>query len=232
MGTMTMAWTHDQMAARAARELQDGFYVNLGIGLPTKETVTIVPGTSIIGSHDSFAMMRGGKINLSIDQLRQRLGNLIAATPECRTCGLRGTATLCTAHRATVTHCELHYEGSCAIDEDLLDASDIRDNEQVHIWNIANGERFITYAIRAERGSGIVRSTARRRGVHRWATWSSLRPSARRRTRRATRTSRAWSSSTRATAPKNSNTVSPCRASKRERAQADRVNAGLAAARC
>ena len=47
-------------------------------------------------------------------------------------------------HRATVTACELHYEGSCAIDEDLLDAADLRENEQVHIWNIANGERFVT----------------------------------------------------------------------------------------
>jgi 3-oxoacid CoA-transferase subunit B len=101
-----MAWTHDQMAARAAQELQDGYYVNLGIGLPTlvanyvpssievwlqsengmlgigpfptedavdadlinagKQTVTTVPGSSIFGSHDSFAMIRGGKINLSI----------------------------------------------------------------------------------------------------------------------------------------------------------------------
>ena len=101
-----MAWTHDQMAARAAQELQDGFYVNLGIGLPTlvanfvspdievwlqsengmlgigafpdeadvdpdlinagKQTVTTIPGSSIFGSHDSFAMIRGGKINLSI----------------------------------------------------------------------------------------------------------------------------------------------------------------------
>lgn len=59
-------------------------------------------------------------------------------------------------HRATVTACELHYEGSCAIDENLLDAADLRENEQVHIWNIANGERFVTYAIRGERGSGIV----------------------------------------------------------------------------
>jgi len=59
-------------------------------------------------------------------------------------------------HRATVTACELHYEGSCAIDQDLLDAADLRENEQVHIWNIANGERFITYAIRGERGSGII----------------------------------------------------------------------------
>jgi len=101
-----MPWTHDQMAARAAQELQDGFYVNLGIGLPTlvanfvpadmevwlqsengmlgigpfptedevdadlinagKQTVTTIPGSSIFGSHDSFAMIRGGKINLSI----------------------------------------------------------------------------------------------------------------------------------------------------------------------
>ena len=101
-----MAWTHDEMAARAAKELQDGFYVNLGIGLPTlvanfvpkdievwlqsengmmgigpfptgdeidpdiinagKQTVTTIPGTSIFGSHESFAMIRGGKINLSI----------------------------------------------------------------------------------------------------------------------------------------------------------------------
>ena len=101
-----MAWTQDQMAARAAQELQDGFYVNLGIGIPTlvanfvpadkevwlqsengmlgigpfptadqvdadlinagKQTVTTLPGSSIFGSHDSFAMIRGGKINLSI----------------------------------------------------------------------------------------------------------------------------------------------------------------------
>ena len=101
-----MAWTHDEMAARAAQELQDGFYVNLGIGLPTlvanhvspdidvwlqsengmlgigpfpieeevdadlinagKQTVTTIKGSSIFGSHDSFAMIRGGKINLSI----------------------------------------------------------------------------------------------------------------------------------------------------------------------
>ena len=101
-----MAWTQDQMAARAAQELEDGFYDNLGIAIPTlvanhvpankevwlqsengmlgigpfpteaevdadlinagKQTVTTIKGSSIFGSHDSFAMIRGGKINLSI----------------------------------------------------------------------------------------------------------------------------------------------------------------------
>ena len=101
-----MPWTQDQMAARAAQELEDGFYVNLGIGIPTlvanfvpknkevwlqsengmlgigafptedavdadlinagKQTVTTLPGSAIFGSHESFAMTRGGKINLSI----------------------------------------------------------------------------------------------------------------------------------------------------------------------
>jgi len=59
-------------------------------------------------------------------------------------------------HRATVTHAELDYEGSCAIDENLLEASGILEYEQVHIYNIANGERFVTYAIRAEPGSGVI----------------------------------------------------------------------------
>lgn len=59
-------------------------------------------------------------------------------------------------HRATVTHSELHYEGSCAIDEDLLDAADIREYQQIDIYNVDNGERFTTYAIRAERGSGTI----------------------------------------------------------------------------
>lgn len=59
-------------------------------------------------------------------------------------------------HRATVTHAELHYEGSIAIDGRLLDAAGIREYEQIHAWNIANGERFVTYALRAEEGSGII----------------------------------------------------------------------------
>ena len=59
-------------------------------------------------------------------------------------------------HRVTATHADLHYEGSCAIDEDLLDAANIREYEQIDIWNVNNGERFTTYAIRAERGSGVI----------------------------------------------------------------------------
>jgi len=59
-------------------------------------------------------------------------------------------------HRAHVTHSELHYEGSCAIDETLLEAADIREYEQIQIYNVSNGERFTTYAIRAQRGSGII----------------------------------------------------------------------------
>ncbi len=59
-------------------------------------------------------------------------------------------------HRATVTLAELHYEGSCAIDGDLLDASGIVEYEQIHIYNVNNGQRFSTYAIRADEGSGII----------------------------------------------------------------------------
>ncbi len=59
-------------------------------------------------------------------------------------------------HRATVTHAELHYEGSCAIDVDLLEAAGILPFEQLHIYNVANGERFTTYAIEAPRGSGTI----------------------------------------------------------------------------
>ncbi|QFY42666.1 aspartate 1-decarboxylase [Candidatus Methylospira mobilis] len=59
-------------------------------------------------------------------------------------------------HRARVTHSVLEYEGSCAIDGALLDLSGIREYEQIHIYNVNNGARFITYAIRAEKGSGII----------------------------------------------------------------------------
>lgn len=59
-------------------------------------------------------------------------------------------------HRATTTHAELGYEGSCAIDQNLLDAADIREYQAIDIYNVNNGERFSTYAISAERGSGII----------------------------------------------------------------------------
>ncbi len=59
-------------------------------------------------------------------------------------------------HRACVTHSELDYEGSCAIDRELMELAGILPYEQIHIYNIANGERFITYAIEAEVGSRII----------------------------------------------------------------------------
>ena len=55
-----------------------------------------------------------------------------------------------------MTHAELHYEGSCAIDVRLLDIAGIREYEHVHICNVNNGERFATYAIRGEEGSGVI----------------------------------------------------------------------------
>ncbi len=59
-------------------------------------------------------------------------------------------------HRATVTHAELDYEGSCAIDEKLMRAAGILPFEQLHIYNVSNGERFTTYAIVAEAGSHTI----------------------------------------------------------------------------
>lgn len=59
-------------------------------------------------------------------------------------------------HCATVTEANLHYMGSITIDEDLMDAAGIIENEKVEIYNITNGERFATYAIRGERGSGVI----------------------------------------------------------------------------
>jgi aspartate 1-decarboxylase len=59
-------------------------------------------------------------------------------------------------HRATVTHADLDYEGSVSIDEDLLEAAGIWEYEAVHIWNITRGTRIQTYAIKGERGSGVI----------------------------------------------------------------------------
>jgi aspartate 1-decarboxylase len=59
-------------------------------------------------------------------------------------------------HHANVTHSELEYEGSCAIDGALLEAANISEYEQIQIYNLNNGERFTTYAIRAEEQSGII----------------------------------------------------------------------------
>lgn len=59
-------------------------------------------------------------------------------------------------HRATVTQADLHYEGSCAIDQDFLDAVGILEYEAIDIYNVDNGERFSTYAIAGERGSKII----------------------------------------------------------------------------
>lgn len=59
-------------------------------------------------------------------------------------------------HRVAVTQADLHYEGSCGIDEDLLEAADIRVGEKIELYNINNGERFSTYAIKGVRGSGEI----------------------------------------------------------------------------
>ena len=59
-------------------------------------------------------------------------------------------------HRATVTEADLHYEGSCGIDEDLMDAANMVEFERIELYNINNGERFSTYIIKAPRGSGVI----------------------------------------------------------------------------
>lgn len=59
-------------------------------------------------------------------------------------------------HRATVTEANLNYVGSLTIDEDLLELSNILPHEQVHVVNVNNGQRLITYAIAGERGSGVM----------------------------------------------------------------------------
>lgn len=59
-------------------------------------------------------------------------------------------------HRATVTDANVEYEGSVTIDRALMEAVDIREFEEVHIWNIGNGERLVTYAIPGEKNSGTI----------------------------------------------------------------------------
>lgn len=59
-------------------------------------------------------------------------------------------------HRATVTHADVDYEGSVTIDEDLLEAADIAEYEAVHVWNVTNGSRLVTYALKGPRGSKVV----------------------------------------------------------------------------
>jgi aspartate 1-decarboxylase len=70
-------------------------------------------------------------------------------------------------HRATITESNLHYEGSMTIDQDLMEAADIIPYEQIQVYNIANGERFATYAIEGPRSSGVIclNGAAARKGV-------------------------------------------------------------------
>lgn len=59
-------------------------------------------------------------------------------------------------HRAQVTHADVDYEGSVTVDENLLEAADILEHEAVHVWNVTRGTRFMTYALKGPRGSGLV----------------------------------------------------------------------------
>jgi aspartate 1-decarboxylase len=59
-------------------------------------------------------------------------------------------------HRAVITHADLHYEGSCTIDADLMDAADIMTHQELHIWNVTRGTRLVTYALPGPRGSGVI----------------------------------------------------------------------------
>lgn len=59
-------------------------------------------------------------------------------------------------HRATVTHADLEYEGSVTVSGELLDAAKIREHEQVHIWNVTQGTRMVTYALRGDDHSGVI----------------------------------------------------------------------------
>ena len=59
-------------------------------------------------------------------------------------------------HRATITHADLHYEGSLTVDRDLMDAADLREHEEIHVVNVNNGARLVTYVIPGDRGSGVI----------------------------------------------------------------------------
>lgn len=59
-------------------------------------------------------------------------------------------------HRATVTHADLHYEGSCTIDVDLMSAADLLPHQEIHIWNVTRGTRIVTYALEGPAGSGVI----------------------------------------------------------------------------
>lgn len=59
-------------------------------------------------------------------------------------------------HRATITHADLDYEGSVTIDADLLEAAGMLEHEEVHIWNVTQGTRLVTYTLAGPRGSGVV----------------------------------------------------------------------------
>jgi aspartate 1-decarboxylase len=69
---------------------------------------------------------------------------------------MRRTVLKSKIHRATVTAADLHYEGSLTIDRDLMDAADVLPFEQIHVWDVTNGTRLITYALSGERGSGTI----------------------------------------------------------------------------
>lgn len=69
---------------------------------------------------------------------------------------MRRTVLKSKLHRATVTAAVLEYEGSLTIDSDLLDAADILPHEQIHVWDVTNGTRLVTYALPGDRGSGVV----------------------------------------------------------------------------
>lgn len=69
---------------------------------------------------------------------------------------MQHTMLLSKLHRVTVTEADLHYEGSCGIDENLLTAAKMHEFEKIELYNINNGERFSTYIIKAPKGSGII----------------------------------------------------------------------------